>query len=346
MGIQNEKRIKLKRSMACGNKNLITDVPGVTVGHRTIRRADAGIFTGVTAILPRKDNLFRHKLPAAAHVINGFGKSVGLTQVNELGTLETPILLSNTFAVGTCMNALINYMLARNPEIGLTTGTVNPLVLECNDGYLNTIRSMPISEQDAFAALAAASGDFAEGAVGAGTGMNCYSLKGGIGSASRIMDLGGGHYTLGALLLTNFGAFHDLTICGERIGEHTLSLPAEPDKGSVIIVLATDAPLSYRQLLRISRRAQNGLARTGGITGNGSGEIVLAFSTANPVPHFADTPLLQGSFLHEDYMDIPFRAVCECVEESVLSSLLHAEPLVGREKHTRKSLRQILGWSL
>lgn len=330
------------RSLECGAKNLITDVPGVLVGHKALCNAHVSACTGVTAILPQARNMFRHKLPAAVHVINGFGKSIGLMQINELGVLETPILLTNTFAVGTCANALLRYMMAENPDIGVTTGTINPLVLECNDGYLNDIRAMHIREQDALEALTCAAEEFEEGAVGAGMGMSCYSLKGGIGSASRVMTLGDTRFTMGALLLTNFGILRDLTISGRKVGKDIAAGQAETDKGSAIILLATDIPLSHRQLMRIARRAQNGLARTGSITGNGSGEVVVAFSTANPIPHYVEDPFIQVSTLHEDYIDLLFRAAGECVEEAVLSSMLHAKSTVGREGHSRASLYDLL----
>ena len=309
-----------------GEKNLVTDVPGVAVGHCTLQ--EGKIQTGVTAILPHGGNCFQSKCLAAAHVINGFGKSTGLVQVQELGTLETPIVLTNTLSVGTAHTALVRYMLEGNPDIGVATGTVNPVVMECNDGRLNDIRGLHIAEEHVRRALHAAAADFEEGAVGAGTGMCCYGLKGGIGSASRRMLLDGKSYTLGALVMSNFGALSDLMVAGQPLGREIAErqkAESQPDRGSIIVVLATDLPLSSRQLGRVARRAQNGIARTGTITGNGSGEIVLAFSTANQVPHYPAGHTLAGAFLHEDYMDHAFRAAVECVEESIVSSLIHAE---------------------
>ena len=243
-----------------GKRNLITDVAGITVGHCTL--ADGDVQTGVTALLPHQGDLFHDRCPAAVHVINGFGKSAGLVQVQELGYLETPLILTNTLSVGTAFTACVRYMLARNDQIGRAESTVNPVILECNDGYLNDIRGLHVTEDHVFAALDAADTAFALGAVGAGRGMSCYHLKGGIGSASRVFEIGGQTYTLGALAMTNFGSLIDLTIAGERIGK---KLAAEPEdaKGSCIMVLATDAPLSSRQLSRVARRAQSGLARTG-----------------------------------------------------------------------------------
>lgn len=315
-----------------GRLNQITDVHGVSVGHFTLKQGN--IQTGVTAILPYQGNCFREKCVAAAHVINGFGKSVGLMQIQELGTLETPVILTNTFAVGTASTALIRYMLANNPDIGVTTGSVNPVVMECNDSNLNDIRGMHITEEHVMAAIAAAEErepGFEEGAVGAGTGMSCYGLKGGIGSASRIIPIDHHEYTLGVLALTNFGKLEELVVYGDPVGRKIASARAsaaaseESERGSVIVLIATDMPLTARQLGRAARRAQNGLARTGTITGNGSGDIVLAFSTANKVSHYPERSITHAKYLHEDYLDKVFAAVTETVEESVISSLTHAE---------------------
>ena len=328
--------------MERGEKNLITDVPGVRVGHVTLHEGD--VHTGVTAILPHGGDMFHDKCVAAVHVINGFGKSAGLIQVEELGTLETPILLTNTLSVGTVSTALVEYMLEKNDDIGVKTGTVNPVVMECNDGHLNDIRGLHVTKAHARAALDAVADTFEEGAVGAGAGMSCYSLKGGIGSASRKFTLDGNTYTVGALLLTNFGTLRDLTIGGERVGARLYEerQKAEQDKGSVIIVLATDAPLSARQLTRAAKRAQSGLASTGSISGNGSGEIALAFTTANRRPHYSTHAPETFTAIFEDDMDMVFRAVIECVEESVISSMLHAKTVVGRAGNTRKSLAECL----
>ena len=203
--------------LLCGEQNSICDVPGVLVGHKTLAHEE--IQTGVTAVLPHGGNLFRDKVPAAVHVINGFGKTAGSIQISELGTLETPILLTNTLSVGTVSDALVRYMLRQNPEIGVDTGTVNPVVLECNDGYLNDIRSLSVTVRDVEEALNSASVHCEEGAVGAGRGMSCFGLKGGIGTASRVLEFDGVPYTMGVLVLTNFGSLEDFTICGNRVGE-------------------------------------------------------------------------------------------------------------------------------
>ena len=324
-----------------GPLDKISDVPGVTVGHCTL--ADGAVQTGVTALLPHPGDIYHEKVVAASHVINGYGKTTGLVQIEELGTLETPILFTNTLSVGTAQTALVKYMLARNPDICETTGSVNPVVCECNDSNLNDIRGLHVTEDHVFAALADCRADFAEGAVGAGRGMRCHSLKGGIGSASRVVELDGKPYTMGALVLSNHSTFEELVVAGTPI--HSLlgdKLPSHEDKGSIITVLATDIPLSQRQLRRLCHRALVGLSRTGSHCGNGSGEIVLAFTTANRVPHYWDKALLPMTVLHDDAINPLFRAVAECVEESVLSSLLHAETVTGYHGRTVPCLTELL----
>ncbi len=309
-----------------GLKNSITDVAGVTVGHRTIQR---GTFqTGVTAIFPHQGNLFQEKLVAAVYVANGFGKSVGLVQVEELGTLETPLVLTNTFGVGTASNALIRHALKENSAIGEATGTVNPLVFECNDSRINDLRGMVVTEADVEAALGCAAADFAQGAVGAGTGMCCYDLKGGIGSASRVLQINGETYTLGCLVLTNYGRLEDLQIKGYPVGREIAafySSEAQVEQGSVIVILATDLPLSSRQLKRICKRASVGITRTGAFIGNGSGEITLAFSTAQKIQHAAQEVTLTYRCLNENYIDEVFHSVAEVVDEAVLYSLIESQ---------------------
>ncbi|WP_038092031.1 P1 family peptidase [Tumebacillus flagellatus] len=363
-----------------GERNAITDVPGVRVGHATL--ADGAVQTGVTAILPHPGNLFREKVPAAVHVLNGFGKTVGTVQLEELGTLETPILLTNTLSVGTVSEALVRCMLEQTPEIGVTTGTVNPLVGECNDGWLNDIRGLHVREEHVRAALSSASVDVEEGAVGAGRGMSCYGLKGGIGTASRRMEIGGQTYTLGALVLSNFGRLDDLQVAGRLVGreireqwereaaseipsvapaeqttaESVSVAPAEQsragstsassleprERGSIIMILATDLPLRDRQLKRVAVRAGVGLARTGSFIGHGSGDLVLAFSTATRIPHESPEPILTLPMLQDHYLDTAFRAAAESVEEAVLNSMTAADPVTGRDGNSRASLRDFL----
>ncbi|BCG86454.1 D-aminopeptidase [Mesorhizobium sp. 113-3-9] len=317
-----------------GALNAITDVPGVRVGHRTLRGGD--INTGVTAILPHGGNLFRKKVTAASHVINGFGKTVGLTQVQELGTLETPVLLTNTLSVGTCATALIRDAIRQNPDIGRTTGTVNPVVGECNDGPLNDIQALAVTEEHALAALADAhEGAVEQGNVGAGTGMSCFGFKGGIGSASRRIALGGEHH-LGVLVLSNFGRPGDLILPdGRRPDPRRL---AGAERGSIMVVLATDVPLEHRQLERVARRAGAGIATLGSFWGHGSGDIAIAFSTGNLVDHDESRDLVPLLALNEARIDILFRAAAEATQEAVLSSMLSAEAFTGRAGKHRASL--------
>ena len=330
-------------SLPHGPLNKISDVPGVTVGHCTL--ADGDVQTGVTALLPHPGDTFHDKVLAASHVINGFGKTIGLVQIDELGTLETPILFTNTLSVGTAATALVKYMLDRCPDICETTGSVNPVVCECNDSGLNDIRGLHVTEENVFAALADCRADFAEGAVGAGRGMRCHGLKGGIGSSSRALELDGQTFHMGALVLSNHAKFDDLIIAGVPVArrlEQAAQVPPHEDKGSIITVLATDVPLSERQLGRVARRALVGLSRTGSFCGNGSGEIVIAFSTACRIPHDPRGDFVPLRAVHEDRMDLLFRAAAESVEESVLSSLLHAETVTGRGGLTVPSLADLL----
>ncbi len=327
-----------------GPGNRITDVPGVTVGHATLSRGE--VQTGVTALFPHPGNVFRHKPVAAAHVVNGFGKSMGLIQVNELGTLETPLILTNTLGIGTASHTLIQTVLADNPEIGLSTGTVNPMVFECNDGRLNDIRGLHVTPGDVQRALSRASENFDQGAVGAGTGMSAFELKGGIGSASRKLTIGQRAYTLGILVLTNMGKLPDLIISGDRVGpriQGALSPVPDPENdGSVIVIIATDIPLGHRQLGRITRRAVTGLSLTGSPIESGSGEIVLAFSTAALIPHFSDQPLVSIPQVREDELNPVFRALCEGVEEAVLNSMFCAATTRGRDGNRALGLGECL----
>ncbi len=325
-------------SLPTGQRNSIADVPGVTVGHTTLIAGD--VRTGVTAVLPHDGDLFRDKAMAAAVVLNGFGKSVGLMQLNELGTLETPILLTNTFAVGTCATALIRRAIAADPAIGRQTATVNPVVLECNDGHLNDIQAMAVTQAHADAAIEAAGENFEVGAVGAGTGMSCFGLKGGIGSASRRTRLDGATYHLGVLVLANFGRAGDLRLPdGRRVDPAS---PPKPDAGSCIVVIGTDIPLGHRQLGRVARRAGVGLAWCGSFWGNGSGDIALAFTTANRIPHTSDCDIIAHRQLAEQRIDLLFQAVAEATQEAVLDALAAAETTLGKNGHRRTGLRDVL----
>lgn len=397
-----------------GPYNAITDVEGVLVGHCTMNEGagtlvpgEGPVRTGVTAIVPHGGNIFNDKVPAAVHVINGFGKAVGFVQVAECGVLETPILLTNTLNVGRVADALVEYMLEDNPAIGVSTGTVNPVVAECNDGYLNDIRGRHVGLEHVYAALRdAKGGPVAEGAVGAGTGMTAFGWKGGIGTSSRLVPLtrkpqgsdpqrgqseaGQPDYVLGALVLSNFGAARDLIVGGWPVGRflpdpHALSPPPDfgagdstrsdgPDRsggsvgsdgariepgqevgsdegdGSVVIVIATDAPLDARQLRRIAVRAAVGIVRCGSRLSHGSGDYVIAFSTASRIPH----TLATGSAVNGASFDRPItthawpddssvmagllRAAGEATEEAVLNCMLQARTTVGRDEHVRHAL--------
>ncbi len=331
--------------MKTGPKNAITDVDGITVGHVTLDQGRAK--TGVTAILPHQGNLFKEKVFAASHVINGFGKSVGLIQIDELGTIETPIILTNTFSVGVAFDGVVDYMLQDNDDIGLSTGTVNPLVCECNDGVINEIRERFVKREDILQAIQNADVEFLEGGVGAGTGMCCYQLRGGIGSASRVIELDDKEYTVGALVLTNFGLQKDLMIDGLHAGPILNELnpvdQKKKDQGSVIVILATDLPMTSRQLKRISKRAVVGLNRTGSFIGNGSGEIIVSFTTANKFNHYEKEPIVAVHMLNENIMDKVFRAVMESTEEAVLNSLICGKMVKGRDDRVIYSLGDFIG---
>ncbi len=329
-------------TLPAGPRNGIGDVPGVRVGHRTLRHGD--IRTGVTAVIPHEGNLYRDKPVAAVHVLNGFGKSAGLVQVEELGTIETPVLLTNTLSVGTCCTALVRHAVARNPDIGRETATVNPLVFECNDGFLNDIQALAVTEADAQAALDSAASDVPVGAVGAGCGMSTFGFKGGIGTASRRLDLDGRAFHLGIMVLSNFGRPGDLRLPDGRRVAPQVAATDEPttEKGSIIIVAATDVPLSDRQLRRVIRRAGVGLARLGSFWGHGSGDIALGFSTANRLSHDEQAALVTIDILNENRIDLLFEAMADATQEAVLDALAAAGPVTGRAGRHRPGLADAL----
>lgn len=331
-------------SLPKGPLNKITDVPGVTVGHCSLTEGDQN--TGVTVLLPCPDNPFANKLPAAAFVWNGFGKTAGLPQIMELGTLETPIALTNTLNVGKVHDALVEYMLRLCEKDGTPMASVNPVVGECNDSGLSNIARRAVEQQHVFAAIDNACADFAEGAVGAGCGTICHGLKGGIGSASRLLELEGKTYTLGVLVQSNYGKLADFTLCGKNIGPAILEAQQQPDvtvdKGSIMMLLATDLPLSDRQLQRVIKRCSVGLARLGSFVGHGSGEIMIGFSTAYRIPHQGESAIYSYPQLHESKIDLAFRAAAEATEEAVLNSMLCAAATTGPSGETRHSLAEYL----
>jgi D-aminopeptidase len=339
--------------MEPGPHNAITDLAGVRVGHTTLisgegslRPGQGPVRTGVTVILPHEQSLFRHKVRAAVHTINGFGKVFGFEQVRELGVIESPIALTNTLNVGLVADALIGHAIERDPDIGIsTTGTVNVVVGETNDGYLNDIQGRHVRAQHVRAAIASAStGPVVEGAVGAGTGTICFGWKGGIGTASRVLPEEAGGYTVGALVQSNFGRAEDLMVCGVPVGREIrppLRREASPGKeGSIMIVLATDAPLDARQLGRLCVRVGAGLARTGSDYGHSSGDFVIAFSTACRVAHEPATLETMQPAVADEGKAVRwlFPAVVESVEEAVLNSLFRAETMTGRDGHTIQAL--------
>ena len=301
-------------SLPRGALNLITDVPGVRVGHATVD--EGACHTGVTVVVPPPANPYTEKLTAASAVFNGYGKTLGLVQIDELGTLETPIALTNTLNVGRVHDALVAYMLKLCERDGFRLTSVNPVVCECNDSRMSDISRRPVGEKEVFAALRSASREFALGAVGAGRGTICYGMKGGIGSASRVMTFDGHPYTLGVLVQSNYGASGDF-----RFAALDSALSA-CDRGSIILIMATDLPLSARQLRRVLRRTSVGMARLGSYIGHGSGEIAVGFTTARPR---TDGSFLTQALLREELLDVPFRAAGECAEEAILRSLWYAD---------------------
>lgn len=329
-------------SLPTGPRNKLTDVAGVTVGHCTI---DTGEYrTGVTAILPCPENPFYHKLPAASFVLNGFGKSQGLVQIDELGQVESPIFLTGTLNVGKVHDGAVSWLLEQCQRDGAPARSVNPVVCECNDGTLSNIAGRPVEGRHVYSAIEHACADFDEGDAGAGKGMICHDLKGGIGSASRLLAVGGRTFTLGVLALTNHGSLSDLTVGGRHIGPalaDKLRAGHTPDVGSCILVMATDLPLDSRQIGRVLRRGSVGLARLGSYIGHGSGEVFVGFSTANPYDPRDGAPLRPGVLFREDDMDLPFRAMAECAEEAVLNSMVCARAVTGYDGRTVPALTDL-----
>ena len=325
--------------MMPGPLNAITDVAGVRVGHYTLDGSDTR--TGVTAILPHGGNMFRDKLVAHAYVVNGFGKAIGLSQINELGQLETPILLTSTLSAPKAADALITWMVERDADIS----SLNPVVGECNDSFLNDIQKRALQPEHVWHALNTASdGPVLEGAVGGGAGMTAFGYKGGIGTASRKLpdELGG--YTVGMLVMANFGAQADLLIAGIPVGQELIDAPDDADlgDGSIMMVLAVDAPVSSRQLGRLARRVPFGLARTGSVASHGSGDFVLAFSTAERIGTTSTEEEIERTVkrVPEDgkLLTTLFGAVVEATEEAIYNALCMAETTVGFQGHRRDAL--------
>jgi len=324
-----------------GALNAITDVVGVRVGQITLTEGDS-VRTGVTAILPHGGNIFQEKVAAAVYVGNGFGKLAGSTQVDELGNIETPIILTNTLSVPVAADAVIDYILSQPGDESVQS--VNPIVGETNDGWLNDIRGRRMQKSHVQEAiLKAAAGPVVEGCVGAGTGTVCFGFKGGIGTSSRILPENLGGWTVGVLVQSNFGGVLQISgvPVGVELGQYYLkSELAGKSDGSCMMVVATDAPLSARNLKRLAKRAVLGLARTGGIASNGSGDYVIAFSTSPQVrvQHAPSVKTLTIEDVANDNMSPLFLAVAEATEEAILNSLFMAETVKGRDGHIIEAL--------
>lgn len=324
-----------------GKNNAITDVEGVLVGQKTLIKGDS-VRTGVTAIIPHSGNLFQQKVPAAIYTGNGFGKLAGITQVKELGNIESPIILTNTLSVANAINAGITYTLSQKENVNV--GSVNIIVGETNDGYLNDIRGRHVTESDVLQAIKEAkSGVVEEGNVGAGTGTVCFGFKGGIGTSSRVLPQASGGYTVAVLVQTNFGGVLEIAgvPVGKELGKYYLSDQLNnPVDGSCMIVVATDAPLDARNLERLAKRAFMGLAKTGGIASNGSGDYVIAFSTAVTVriPYISTEKLYNTSTVFNDDMSPLFLAAIEATEEAVINALFAAKTTKGRNGNTVEAL--------
>ena len=331
---------------ASGPLNAITDVSGVKVGHTTLISGEGPlkpglgpVRTGVTVVIPR-DDVWHQKVPAGSFVLNGTGEMTGLAWVSEAGFLEYPIALTNTLNVPRVANGLMTWMIGRYPEIGITDDTLTPVVAECDDGRLNDIQGRHVSEADVVAALnGATSGPVKEGTVGAGTGMVSYGFKGGIGTASRKLSDKEGGYTIGILVNANHGRRPELTVAGVPVGRlydaaaSVAATAVQPgqSEGSIIIIVATDAPLDARQLNRLAKRAALGLARTGSTARHSSGDFILAFSTANIIPHYPAEPIFSLTHLADTHMNPVITATVEATEEAILNALTTATTVVGRD---------------
>ncbi|MBH0201355.1 MAG: P1 family peptidase [Nitrospira sp.] len=330
-----------------GPFNAITDVAGVKVGHQTLIQGDGPlkpgqgpVRTGVTVVIPR-DDVWHKKVPAGFFVLNGTGEMTGLSWVAESGFLEYPIALTNTLNIPRVANGVMSWMIKQYPEIGISDDTLTPVVAECDDGRLNDIQGRHVSEQDVIAALdSASSGLVKEGTVGAGTGMISYGFKGGIGTASRKLSEKEGGYTIGVLVNANHGRRPELVIAGMPVGKRyelsqqlSEALAPGQSEGSIIVVIATDAPLDGRQLTRLAKRAALGLARTGSTARHSSGDFMLAFSTANVIPHYPKESTYQLTHLADTHLNPLITATVEATEEAILNALTMATTVIGRDGH-------------
>ena len=324
-----------------GPMNAISDVPGVLVGHSTIIRGSGAlkqgtgpVRTGVTAILPHSGNLYGRPVKGAFCDFNGCGGLTGSLQIGEFGLIDTPIVLTNTMSMGTAADAVIKYMLERNPGAGIENDTIIPIVSECDDSYLNDSRGLHVKEENVVEAIRTATSSVQEGAVGAGTGMSCYDFKGGIGTSSRLVEMDGSRYNLGSIVLTNHGDRDELIVDGVPVGRLLgKAKHHRPEQGSIVMVVGTDAPLDARQLGRIAKRAIMGLAVTGSCSHNGSGDIVISFSTANIHDRYKEGTLVTDNLLRDGDLSPLFRATVDSVAESIINSMFKAETMEGRDGH-------------
>jgi len=330
-----------------GRYNAITDVAGVRVGHVTLSRGEGAlrpgegpVRTGVTAILPHGGDLWREKVPAATWVLNGTGEMTGSIWINTQGALEVPILLTNTMNVGRVMDGVVAYMLKHYPDIGIGDDVVAPTVAECDDSSLNDARGIHVSIEDTVRAIeSATAGPVAEGAVGAGTGMMAFDFKGGIGTSSRVLPKELGGYTVGVLVNANMDTRKNLRVDGVPVGREITDLrPVRRQDGSIIIVIATDAPLDHLKLERLASKASLGLARTGARSHHGSGDIFLAFSTGNRVPHYPKPLTYELEVVADAHLDPIFEAAEDATEEAILNALAMATTTVGRDGNTAYAL--------
>jgi len=307
-----------------GELNKITDVPGVKVGNYTLKNEKHN--TGITVIMP-SNNIFINKMIAATHTINGYGKSIGLMMIDEMRSIETPIVLTSTLNAPKVADALVSYTINECKKENVEVLSVNPVVGECNDFMLNDVQDRCLGEKELLKAIDDAKVDFLEGSVGAGAGMVCSGVKGGIGSSSRLTLIDGKYYTIGVLVQSNFGGINDLIINGVKVGEKLKDKleKMEPSKGSIMIIVATDLPVSERQLKRILKRTEVGLAKTGSYIGNMSGDVVIGFSTANRLNKLDDSNFRDFKVVNEEKLDYIFRQVADATEEAILNSLSMAE---------------------
>ncbi len=328
-----------------GPQNAITDVPGVRVGQVTIVAGEGPLHpgrgpvrTGVTAVLPAAGDVFLQRVFAGAYVLNGAGEVMGLLQVDEWGLCETPILLTSTMCVGRVADATISWLWRKHPKIGQEYDVVIPVVAECDDSFLNDAVGRHVTDEDVWAALDGAdAGPVAEGNVGAGTGMSSFDFAGGIGTSSRLLEIGGNPATLGALVLSNFGSRGNLRVDGVPIGrllaERFAHFEQRPAAGSIIVLLATDTPLLARQLNRLCRRAALALGRLGGYAANNSGEFIFAWSTTNRVPRERVLHVHTVEIVLDSELDALYEATVDVVEEAVLNAICAGVPMVGQNDH-------------